>query len=49
MELLSLKDLSIKFLTLLVLVTGQRGQTIHMLDLNDMIVSENGFALICYC
>ena len=33
---LSLKDLSFKFM-LLLLVSGQRGQTIHMLALNDMI------------
>ena len=45
-ELLSLKDLSFKFLMLLLLVSGQRGQTIHMLDLNDMIVSENGFTFV---
>ena len=46
MELLSLKDLSFKFLMLLLLVSGQRGQTIHMLDLNDMIVSDNGFTFV---
>ena len=39
---LSLKDLSFKFRMLLLLVSGQRGQAIHMLDLNDMIVSDNG-------
>ena len=38
---LRLKDLSFKFLMLLLLVSGQRGQTIHMLDLNNMIVSDN--------
>ena len=27
---------------LLLLVSGQRDQTIHMLDLKDMIVSDNG-------
>ena len=46
MELLSLKDLSFKFLMLLLLVSGQRGQTIHMLDLNDMIVTDNGFTFV---
>ena len=45
-ELLSLKDLSFKFLMLLLLVSGQQGQTIHMLDLNDMIVSDNGFTFV---
>ena len=45
-ELLSLKDLSFKFLMLLLLVSGQRGQTMHMLDLNDMIVSDNGFTFV---
>ena len=43
---LRLKDLSFKFLMLLLLVSGQRGQTIHMLDLNDMIVSDNGFTFV---
>ena len=46
MDSLSLKDLSFKFLMLLLLVSGQRGQTIHMLDLNDMIVSDNGFTFV---
>ena len=31
---------------LLLLVSGQRGQTIHMLDLNDMIVTDNGFTFV---
>jgi len=31
---------------LLLLVLGQRGQTIHMLNLNDMIVSDNGFTFV---
>jgi len=43
---LSLKDLSFKFRLLLLLVSGQRGQAIHMLDLNDMIVSDNGFTFV---
>ena len=46
MELLSLKDLYFKFLMLLLLVSGQRGQTIHMLDLNHMTVSDNGFTFV---
>ena len=40
---LSLKDLSFKFLMLLLLVSGQRGQTILMLG---MIVSDNGFFFV---
>ena len=43
---LSLTDLYFKFLMLLLLVSDQRGQTIHMLDLNDMIVSDNGFTFV---
>ena len=31
---------------LLVLVSGQWGQTIHMLDVNDMTVSDNGFTFV---
>ena len=33
---------------LLLLVSRQRGQTIHMLDLNDMIVSDNGFTFVVF-
>ena len=33
---LSLKELTLKLVMLLLLVTGQRGQTIHLLDLNNM-------------
>ena len=43
---LSLTDLYFKFLMLLLLVSDQRGQTIHMLDLNDMIVSDNDFTFV---
>ena len=47
MELLSPKDLSFKFLLLLfLLVSGQRGQTFHMLNVNDMAVSDNGFNFV---
>lgn len=44
MDSLSLKDLPFKFRMLL--VSGQRGQAIHMLDLNDMIISDNGFTFV---
>ena len=43
---MSLSSLSFKFLMLLLQVSGQRGQTIHMLDLRDMIVSDNGFTFV---
>ena len=45
-DTLSLKDLSFKFRMLLLLVSGQRGQAIHMLDLNHMIVSDNGLTFV---
>ena len=31
---------------LLLLVSGQWGQTIHMLDINDIIVTDNGFTFV---
>lgn len=43
---LSLKDLSFKFRMLLLLVSDQRDQAIHMLDLSDMIVSDNSFTFV---
>ena len=44
---LSLKDLSLNFLCYCCWsLPGQRNQTIHMLDLNDMIVSDNGFTFV---
>ena len=46
MDSLSLKDLSFKFLMLLLLVSGQLGQTMYMLDINDMIVIDNGFTFV---
>lgn len=36
----SLKDLTLKLVTLMSLVSAQRGQTIHYLSLEDMVVSE---------
>lgn len=40
LEQLSLKDLTIKLLILLLLVTGQRGQSIHLLNLDGMNMSS---------
>ena len=36
----SLKDLTLKLITLMSLLSAQRGQTIHYLSLEDMVVSE---------
>ena len=40
LENLSFKDLSLKTVMLMTLLTGQRGQTIHSLYVNDVIVSD---------
>jgi len=40
-ESLTLKQLTSKFIMLLLLVSGQRGQTIHLLDINHMLVSND--------
>ena len=40
---LSLKDLTYKVTMMLMLLSGQRIQTIHLLDLKDMIVSKSQF------
>ena len=40
LEQLSLKDLTIKLVILLLLVTGQRGQSIHLLNLDGMSMSS---------
>lgn len=37
----TLKELTFKLVVLLLLVSGQRGQTIHLLDINNMFVSDN--------
>lgn len=41
MSNLSLKELSLKLTMLLLLVTGQRGQTIHLLNLDNMTILDN--------
>ena len=40
LDKLSLKDLTLKLVMLMLLVSGQRGQTIHLLDLRNMIQQE---------
>ena len=42
----SLKDLTLKLVTLMSLVSAQRGQTIHYLSLEDMVVSETSVTFI---
>ena len=44
----SLKDLTLKVVTLMPLVSAQRGQTIHYLSLEDMVVSETHFLIMNY-
>ena len=39
-ESLTLKQLTLKLVMLLLLVSGQRGQTIHLLDINHMFVND---------
>lgn len=42
-ESLTLRDLTLKLLMLLLLVSSQRGQTIHLLDLNSLVISEEEY------
>ena len=42
----SLKDLTLKLVTLMSLLTAQRGQTIHYLSLEDMVVSETSVTFV---
>ena len=42
----SLKDLILKLVTLMSLVTAQRGKTIHYLTLKDMVASETSVTFI---
>ena len=39
---LSLKEISFKLVMILALITGQRCQTLHLLDLQDMLITETG-------
>ena len=41
-----LKELTLKLVTLILLVSGQRGQTVHLLDLSNMRVSTNSYTFL---
>ena len=43
---LTLKDLTLKLALLLSLITGQRGQALHLLKVNDIIRKEDNYTLI---
>ena len=45
-ESLTLKALTFKLVMLLLLVSGQRGQTIHLLDTDNMFVSDNKYTFV---
>ena len=45
-ESLTLKELTFKLVMLLLLVSDQRGQTIHLLDINNMFVSDNKYTFV---
>ena len=45
-ESLTLKQLTLKLVMLLLLVSGQRGQTIHLLDINHMFVSDDKYIFV---
>ena len=40
-DTLSLKELTLKLLMLILLVSGQRGQTVHLLNIDHMVFSNN--------
>ena len=40
-DTLSLKELTLKLLMLLLLVSGQRGQTVHLLNIDHIVCSNN--------
>ena len=42
----SLKDLTLKLVTLMSLLSAQRGQTIHYLSLEDMVASETSVTFV---
>ena len=44
----SLKDLTLKLVTLMSLLSAQRGQTIHYLSLEDMVVSETSVTFVVF-
>ena len=43
---LKLKELTLKLVTLILLVSGQRGQTVHLLDLSNMRVSPDSYTFL---
>jgi integrase len=43
---LSLKDLSLKLITLIALTTGQRGQSLHLINLCDIKKSKSTFTIV---
>ena len=43
---LKLKELTLKLVTLILLVSGQRGQTVHLLNLSNMRVSANSYTFM---
>ena len=43
---ITLKDLTLKLVTLMCLVSSQRGQTIHYLSLTDMIATETSVTFV---
>lgn len=45
-ESLTLEELTLKLVMLVLLVSGQRGQTIHLLDINHMFVSDDKYTFV---
>lgn len=43
---LNLKELTLKLVTLILLVFGQRGQTVHLLNLSNMLVSADSYTFL---
>ena len=43
---LNLKELTLKLVTLMLLVSGQRGQTIHLLNISNMRVSPDSYTFL---
>ena len=43
---LTLKELTLKLVTLILLVSGQRGQTVHLLNLSNMRVSVDSYTFL---
>jgi len=41
LDRLSLKELTLKLLVLILLISGQRGQTVYLLNIDHMVVSNN--------